>query len=118
MSGNSVRSSLSLSFLPASFFLLCVMGRLWFSAQEAPLGEFRPNAPRINPNRLVLKHVPVPLRVGAAHGQKVELLALQHGPDRNRNCISGLPAEHADLDLAVAGEAGFERVLRYCHGAP
>src|SRR6266542_1100858 len=34
---------------------------------------------------------------------------------RNRNCLSGLPADDADLDLAVASEAIFEVVLRTCH---
>ena len=37
------------------------------------------------------------------HGQK--LLAVQHEPDRDRDCLSRLPPDHAEPDLAVAGEA-------------
>jgi hypothetical protein len=38
---------------------------------------------------------------GAAHGQQKELFAFQHEPDRNRDCFPELPADDADLDLAV-----------------
>jgi hypothetical protein len=58
-------------------------------------------APRINPNRRVLEHVFVPLRVGALNGQEVELFAFQHEPDWDRDCLPRLPADYADLDLAV-----------------
>src|ERR1017187_4233572 len=51
----------------------------------------------------------------ALHGQKVELLAFQNEPDRNRDCLPGLSPDHANLDLPVAGEAVFEVVLRAWH---
>ena len=50
----------------------------------------------------------VPMRFRALHGQEVELLAFEHEPDWGRDCPPGLPPDHADLDLAVAGEAVFE----------
>src|ERR1019366_10397301 len=55
--------------------------------------------------------LPISQRVGALHGQQVELLALQHKPDRDRDCLTGLSADHAELDLAVVGEAFFEVIL-------
>src|SRR5438477_9230593 len=54
-------------------------------------------------------------RVLALNGKEIDLFAFQHEPNRNRNCLSGLPADDADLDLAVASEAIFEVVLRTCH---
>ena len=67
--------------------------------------------PRINPNPRVLEYVPIPLRVRALHRQEVELLVFQHEPDRDRDCPTRLPADHAELDLSVAGEAVFEVVI-------
>ncbi len=32
-------------------------------------------------------------------------------PDGDRDCLPGLPPDHADLDLAVAGEAFFAHVI-------
>jgi len=73
--------------------------------------EPRLRAPRINANLRVPERVLLPLRVRALHGEKVELLSFQHEPDRNRDCLPGLPTNHADLDLAVAGEAVSESFL-------
>src|SRR5713101_3108235 len=72
--------------------------------------EFRLHSPRINLNRWVLKHILVPLRVRALHGQEVELLAFQDEPDRDRNFLPRLPSDHADFNLAVPGQAFFEIV--------
>src|SRR5579863_9661794 len=72
-------------------------------------------APCINSNGWVLQHVSVPLRVRTLHGQEVQLFVFQHEPDRNRDCLPRLPADHAELDLAVAGEAFFEVVLWVWH---
>src|ERR1700688_1926726 len=67
--------------------------------------EFRLRVPRINPDRRVLEHVLVPLRLRALHWQEVDLFPFQHEPDWDRDRLPGLPADHADLNLAVAGEA-------------
>src|SRR5882762_2619655 len=77
--------------------------------------EFRCHASRIDANRGVLEHVLVPLRFRALHGQKVNLLTFQDEPDRDRDRPPGLPPDHADLDLAVAGEAVFQRVFLSWH---
>jgi hypothetical protein len=76
-------------------------------------------SPWNRPNRGVLERVPVPLRIRALHGQKVGLFALEDETHRNRDRPSRLPADHADLDLAAAGEVIFEiSLLRGWHLAP
>src|ERR1035438_1970211 len=75
-------------------------------------------ASRINPNRRILQDVLIPLRPRAVHGQKIQTLAFQHEPDRDRDCLPRLPPDHANLDLAVAGEAFFEAVLPCWHAKP
>ena len=73
-------------------------------------GILRPRS-RIDPESTGSEHVLVPLRLRALHWQQVQLLAFQHEPDGNGDRLPGLPADDADLDLAVAGEAFFEAVF-------
>ena len=80
--------------------------------------NFRRGASRINPNRPVPEHVPVPLSVRALNREEVELFAFQNEPDWNRDGASRPPSDHADLDLAVAGEAVSEGLLRAWHVLP
>ena len=50
-------------------------------------------------------------------GQIGAAIRIGQTPHRNENCLPGLPADDADPDLAVAGEAVFEGaplVLAYC----
>src|SRR5713101_1659492 len=73
-------------------------------------------SPRIDPNRRILEDIAVPLRVGTTYWQQVELVALKHEPDRNRDGLPSLPANHAELDLPVSGKAFFQILLvRGCH---
>src|ERR1035437_3446697 len=62
-----------------------------------------------------MKHVLIPPRLRTLHREQVELLAFQHEPDRDGDRAPGLPPDHADLDLSVAGEAVFEVVLLVWH---
>ena len=73
--------------------------------------EFRFHASRINPNRRVLQHISVPLGVGAAHWEQVQLLTFQHEPHGHGDHLPGFPSRDAELDLAVAGESVFESFL-------
>ncbi len=43
------------------------------------------DATRINPNRRILEHIPVPLGIGAAYWHQIEFFAFQHEPDGNRD---------------------------------
>jgi hypothetical protein len=50
-------------------------------------------------------------------GQIGAAIRIGQTPRRNENCLPGLPADDADLDLAVPGTAVFEGVLwclAYC----
>ncbi len=46
-----------------------------FCIRDGNGSEFRFHAPRINSNRRIIEHVPVPLGVGALHGQEVQVFA-------------------------------------------
>src|SRR5258708_28376627 len=48
-------------------------------------------------------------QIRALYGQQVKPLALEYEPDGNRDRVSRRPADHTDLDLAVAGEVSIER---------
>ena len=74
--------------------------------------EFCFNASCVNPNRRVFDHVSVPLRVRTLDRQEVQLLSFRHEPNWNRDRASRFPADQADLDLAIAGEAAFEGAVR------
>ena len=58
-----------------------------------------------------LRTLAVPLRFGTTDWQQVELVALKHEPDRNRDGLPSLPANHAELDLTVSGKAFFKVLL-------
>ena len=77
----------------------CLEDRLHgFGVSQWNRSEFPLRARCINPNLRVLEQVPVPLRLGTKHRQKVNGLAFWHEPDRNRACLPGLSSDHADLD--------------------
>src|ERR1022692_4387760 len=57
----------------------------------------------------------IPVCAGTPDWQQVKSPAFQQEPDWDRNLLPRLPADRADPDLAVAGEAVFEVVLRSWH---
>jgi hypothetical protein len=89
----------------------CLRGESSFRVGDRRCPEFRLSAQRINSNRWVLEHVPIPLRIRAVHRQQVELIAIQNKPDRNRDGLSRISADHAELDLAVARKTFSESFL-------
>src|SRR6266404_3219104 len=52
----------------------------------------------------VLEHILVPLRIGAAHGQEVELVVFGDEPDWDGDRASRLSAGHSDVDFPRAGK--------------
>src|SRR5258708_30974014 len=48
-------------------------------------------------------------QIRALYGQQVKPLAREYEPDGNRDRVPRRPADHSDLDLAVAGEVSIER---------
>jgi hypothetical protein len=70
-----------------------------------------------NPDLPMTQQVLVPLRIRTLYWQEVEFVSFKHEPDRDRDCAPGLPADDADLDLAVAVEAVFQVVVWSLHTA-
>jgi hypothetical protein len=62
---------------------------------------------RINSNLRVLEHVLIPLRIRSSNVQEVQSVAFDNEPDPIRDYLPGLPADDAEFDLAVPGEAIF-----------
>src|SRR5207248_11107904 len=86
----------------------------WFDGNGSELA-FHPAC--IDPNRWVLKNIPVPLRAGAVHRQQVKFFVFKDKPDGPRYDVPCLPANYSELDLAVFFEPFLQIALfrlRHC----
>src|SRR6266496_1187805 len=72
--------------------------------------QFRPCTARVDANLRILKYVLVPLRLGSAHRKQEQFVAFEDKPDRMRDYSPRIPADYAQFDLPVAGEAVFQIV--------